>query len=327
MKHTQWLTATAMLWHFGSTLHAAQNSGEYKAVHMLIVPNEYKIPVALSVNGDTVAVGFAHNVTRLHRLSDAPVNGTISINAYENMGEEKPRTIAVKFFPDNNLCLVDRIGMIRYARKPYNAIQTKREIGRSTFCAAINKDILCLGFDGDAVQVVDHFGMPKKRYHGSAAGHVNAIEIVDNKFIVTGNFDGTVAVMDIEQGDVPVILGDHGDRGKYRNNLYCMAKQDAAVLYTGGNHHEIKLWDIRSRKPMGEPFTYATTNALALSKAGYLIAGFGNKIGVFDLRGVIRQPLELLEAGNKTGCVTALAATDDGGFVSATSNGVVKVWK
>src|ERR1700722_19746533 len=147
---------------------AAEASGSYKNISDLTV-HQGQIPTALAVGGNTVAVGFASNVTQLYRLTDAPAAGTTSISAYQHACEENPRTVGVAFLPDDRLCTVNRMGSVAYMQRPYNVIQHTQCVDRATFCMKATKDLLCLGCDNDTALVFGHDGLLKRKFQGKAS--------------------------------------------------------------------------------------------------------------------------------------------------------------
>ena len=102
----------------------------------------------------------------------------------------------------------------------------------------------------------------------------------------------------------------------------------SAVPTGTDNASEIKVWDIRTAKPVCG-FTDGTgVNAMVSLSKGYLAVGRKKgMITLYDMRTLQAAETLCARSGENYGSVTALTTTDDGGIISTNSNSLVHVWK
>jgi hypothetical protein len=233
------------------------------------------------------------------------------------------------------------------------------------FCMAVTKDKLFLGAGNDTITCVSNdsfWGHVKTSYTGTASGWVNALEVVDNK-LISGNYTGEVALIDIETG-ARTAVGNHDGHpvtafAKFGNIVYSGAQfiapqnnthsasstsstsSTTSTCSSTGCHYigsdapetndaaaEIKVWDVRTAKSVCG-FTDGTgVNAMVSLHKGYLAVGRKKgMITLYDMRTLQAAETLCARYGDNYGSITALTTTDDGGIISTNSNSLIHVWK
>lgn len=260
-------------------------------------------------------------------------------------------------YESGTLCVASRDGKI------YNlAVHTMHSATHAgpLFCMAVTKDTLFLGTKSDTITCASNdslWGHAKTHYAGTASGWVNALEVVDNK-LISGNYTGEVALIDIETGN-RTALGNHEGHpviafAKFGNIVYSGASfctpqntessvstttstastssptmvTNASAASIGADATEIKVWDVRTAKPVCG-FTDGTgVNAMVSLSKGYLAVGRKKgMITLYDMRTLQAAETLCARYGENYGSITALTTTDDGGIISTNSNSLVHVWK
>ncbi len=96
------------------------------------------------------------------------------------------------------------------------------------------------------------------------------------------------------------------------------------VASVGGEEHTIRLWDVRTQKPLGAPLTgYVGFNALAFSPRGHtLMYATNDGVRLFDVRA--RKQVALLK--NHETRLFGIALSDDGRMLASTDTDTIRLW-
>jgi len=324
-------------------------SGHFRPIRIF---QAQMVPVALTVAFDSISraivISSKQRMARFHDRDGAEQNVVEYIDYSGDAGIS---------YESGALCVASRDGKIH--RFATYAVQNANHAG-PLFCMAATKNNLFLGTVNNTITCASNdsfWGSAKTHYVGTASGWVNALEVVDNK-LISGNYNGEVALIDIETGN-RTALGNHEGHpviafAKFGNIVYSGASfmvptdiagnasvtasttstsSSTAVANTsaasiGADATEIKVWDIRTAKPVCG-FTDGTgVNAMVSLSKGYLAVGRKKgMITLYDMRTLQAAETLCTRYGQNYGSVTALTTTDDGGIISTNSNSLIEVWK
>lgn len=306
----------------------------------LLTRSDKQIPTAVAVQGSLAAIGYTYDTVKLCDL--APLDKRDLPKIIESVPPVN-QTIALTFLHDRALCTARNNGTFVITKPPYNhegathtfTIQKEANSNRTLYCMREKDNRFFCGLDNDTIQVwgnndqEDGQGLiPRhphiKTFSGRNAGHINALEIVDNK-IISANYAGTLAYHDIESGKSTVF-------GEYTRNdvIHCMAQQ-SSILYTGSSSANIAIWDLRTSQLLVHLLSTRgnAVYALAFLTTGHLAAGLNQgRAAIFDIRGTIQKPVDsvTVEDCDADDTITALAPLYTGGCVIASSCGKVCLW-
>ncbi len=290
------------------------------------------VPVALAVNGTHIAIGLAQKSSLT--FFDYNKTGRAALVAcVTDCASDGGMARGNIYYKHDGPCIVrvSRSGQVGFVEKSPPGNPWRRGLEFEThapaYCLAYKShNCIFLGSENDTIGCYAEYGpkQDKKIYKGDASGNVNVLEIVDNTML-SGNNNGQVALIDIESG-ARMLLGEHAG-----HTVTSFAKHDT-LLYSGGSDSLVKMWDVRLKKALhAEIKIKSPVTAMISLPNGYLAVGSSDdnaSINIFDMGTVAQKPVTTVHAGNGVipARVTALAVMDDG-FTSASSDGVIKVWK
>jgi len=149
-------------------------------------------------------------------------------------------------------------------------------------------------------------------------GLVSALAVTGDGRVVSGSYDGTVKVWDLNSGQEERTLSGHG------GGVSALAVTGDGRVVSGSDDRTVKVWDLNSGQ---EERTLSGHGggvmALALTGDGRVVSGSEDRtVKVWDLASG-QEERTLSGHGDY---VSALAMTGDGRVVSGSYDGTVKVW-
>ena len=147
---------------------------------------------------------------------------------------------------------------------------------------------------------------------------VNALALTGDGRVVSGSYDGTVKVRDLNSGQEERTLSGHGGW------VNALALTGDGRVVSGSSDGTVKVWDLNSGHEQRTLSGHGGgVNALALTGDGRVVSGsFDGTVKVWDLN----SGYEERTLSGHGGGVSALAMTGDGQIVSGSNDGTVKVW-
>jgi phospholipase A-2-activating protein len=170
------------------------------------------------------------------------------------------------------------------------------------------------GGDDCKIYAIDLVGNPLLVYEGHSKIVNSLSQCVPNE-VVSGSWDGTARVWDVETGKCKHILADH-------THAVCTAAFPDGLIVTGSQDKQINLWKdgkkilsfkahediIREIKPIGE--------------LGFASCSNDESIKLWDLKGNLLQTMK-----GHNGFVYALGRSPSGEILSGSEDNTVKTWK
>ncbi|WP_280275796.1 RIP homotypic interaction motif-containing protein [Nocardia wallacei] len=102
---------------------------------------------------------------------------------------------------------------------------------------------------------------------------------------------------------------------------------DGATLATASNDDTVRLWDVRSRKPVGEPLTSnRVMSSVAFGPEGTILAAGGADGTVRLWNAHSRQPIGELLSGNNRSVYSVAFSHDGGTLATSSADGTVRLW-
>ena len=131
----------------------------------------------------------------------------------------------------------------------------------------------------------------------------------DGKLLISGGFDNTVRLWDVEGRREIFSRGQDQDGVDFGNILSVAFSPTGKVFASAGRQNEIHLWSATSRKLIGTLNTGETVEALAFHPEGRILtAGVRARIRVWDME----TQAELAPLEGSIGAVKTLAFSSDG---------------
>ena len=149
-------------------------------------------------------------------------------------------------------------------------------------------------------------------------GWVSAVALTGDGRVVSGSYDGTVKVWDLDSGQEQRTLSGHGEW------VHALALTGDGRVVCASDDGTVKVWNLNSgqeqRTLLGDG---GVLLALALTGDGRVVTGSSDgTVKVWNLD----SGQEQRTLSGHGGVVWALALTGDGRVVSASDDGTVKVW-
>ncbi len=149
-------------------------------------------------------------------------------------------------------------------------------------------------------------------------GGVRALALTGDGRVVSGSYDGTVKVWDLNSGQEQRTLSGHG------GVVWALAMTGDGRVVSGSYEGTVKLWDLNSaHKERTLSGHGGVVYALAMTGDGRVVSGsYDGTVKVWDLNSAHKERT----LSGHGGWVNALAMTRDGRVVSGADDGTVKVW-
>jgi WD40 repeat protein len=195
--------------------------------------------------------------------------------------------------------------------------------GLSLFTAAaftLDGTMLVLG---DAEGGVTFWDIASGRQHGAMFPHVDAVKGIafspDGKCLATGSTDGRVVISDFTGKALHVLTG-HADGV----TGLAFSRPDGRFLVTGSEDASVRLWDVATGAPIGEPlYGHASgIKALAFGRdhRQLVTAGNNGSVVLWDaLRGTIVYSFEV-------GTLFDIDLSADGSLLAIATSNNVEIW-
>ncbi|KAJ5071344.1 f-box and wd repeat-containing protein [Anaeramoeba ignava] len=190
-------------------------------------------------------------------------------------------------------------------------------------CLTIEEDLLLFGTDENFVSVYD-LAQQKPEYKGTFSGHKGWVECIDMDFdsltAVSGGWDSTVCVWDLEKAKLKYKLKGHKDR------VVCL-KMNEKYIVSGDWRGELIVWDKENGKRLHKLHNHTNSIfALELEKNIAITSSADKTIKIFDIE---KGELKTTLTGHKNWVVTVkkvnpLSSTHN--IVSGGWDGVTRVW-
>jgi WD40 repeat protein len=147
----------------------------------------------------------------------------------------------------------------------------------------------------------------------------------EGKVLLSGGFDGTVRVWDVEANKQQSSLGEHVI---WANTVAFPPERTPLYALSAGSEGSVLLWNLhtQSRAGMfGEPFTWHIASSLDFSPAGrhFAVAGWAPSVRIWDA--ATHQLVHDLPVSNEP-ILAVRFDTQGAQLLAAGANGVIHVW-
>ncbi len=279
---------------------------------MVIVNN---IPIVGLWVGNNIMFNISEDGTKITGInSPFPDGGSLIINFTDKYGNTFNRTITAEI-PIRN-------GWIRYQQDHNNG--TLKIEGSFVLSDFATGNVSFNGTLNVWHAQPDPSNKPITKPIRTFSGHKDTVWTVkltpDLKSVVSGSYDKTIKIWEMESGNMLGTLKGHSKR---INSL--AVSPDGKLLVSAGEDRKIIVWDLNTYKQLNTfKDANATDSLVFIANGRQFVSGAYN--GVIKIREInTGKPLRLLE-GHR-GIVRYLLITNDGNIlISAGNDNTIKIW-
>jgi WD40 repeat protein len=142
----------------------------------------------------------------------------------------------------------------------------------------------------------------------------------DGARVVSGSWDAAARIWELDKPDKVTVLEGHTDQLQD-----CCFTPDGRRVLTASVDGSLRLWDARSGTALGELLSPADSASIcAVSTDGTFVATASSRHGIRVWDGASGSPVRILSGHDEA--VRASVFLPDGGLVSASTDGTVRLW-